>query len=183
MGLRVIGSSKRQVGALYISCACCISMRRLTMLPLQHFVYYRVMFDMDLFTELNKRALRDVPHTYWACPSFSVFHEVEIVLKGQRSPLTVSVCVCVYWEEALRLTRCLCGEEAGALGRQISLAVACCLASAPAHAHILILVTSLLKQYSSRWRRPFFPPSLGFISAPEEKERNQNICRCFFSLK
>ena len=41
--------------------------------------------------------------------------------------------------------------------------------------------TSLLKQHSSRWRRPFFPLVLGFITAREEKERNQNICRCFFS--
>jgi hypothetical protein len=41
--------------------------------------------------------------------------------------------------------------------------------------------TSLLKQHSSRWCRPFFPLSLGFIAAREEKERNQNICRCFFS--
>jgi hypothetical protein len=28
-----------------------------------HFLYYRVMFDMDVFTELNKRAMCDDPHT------------------------------------------------------------------------------------------------------------------------
>ncbi len=31
------------------------------------------------------------------------------------------------------------------------------------------------------WRRPFFPLFLGFITVREEKGRNQNICRCFFS--
>ncbi len=31
------------------------------------------------------------------------------------------------------------------------------------------------------WSRSFFPLSLGFTTAREEKERNQNICRCFFS--
>ena len=28
-----------------------------------HFLYYRVMFDMDVFTELNKRAMCDDPYT------------------------------------------------------------------------------------------------------------------------